>query len=122
MVESGLQVSTVFEGNLDIVAAGNTGGIDGRVLGEGTSGAAARVAVVPDARNRQDLYIGVMTSSTGRFQLQGVPPGKYKIFAWRDAPAGSWYDPDFLRNYEDKGLSVQIDPGTAEYVEIKRMP
>jgi hypothetical protein len=101
----------------------DSGGLDGRILEEGRdSGVAARVVLVPEARHRRDLYAAFVASSTGRFQLQGIPPGNYKIFAWKDAPEGSWFDPDFLDAYEDRGLPVQIAPGSAEYVELKRMP
>jgi hypothetical protein len=123
IANNGLQLSPVFEGSLDIVLGLDSGGLDGRVVEEGRdSGGAARVVLVPEARHRLDLYFAFMASPTGRFQLQGVAPGKYKIFAWKDALDGSWYDPDFLRVYEDRGLTVDVAPGSAEYVELKRMP
>jgi hypothetical protein len=121
VADKGLHLTSVFEGTLDIVLGLDSGGLDGRVLDEARE-SGARVVLVPEARHRRDLYFALVASSTGRFQLQGIPPGNYKVFAWKDAPNGSWYDPDFLQAYEDRGLPVQIAPGSAEYVELKRVP
>jgi hypothetical protein len=123
VADKGLEIGSTFDGTLDILLSQDSGGLNGRVLDEGReNGGSARVVLVPEARHRWDLYLALMASSTGRFQLDGVTPGRYKIFAWRDAPSGSWYDPDFLHAYEDRGLPVQIAPGSAEYVELKRIP
>jgi Carboxypeptidase regulatory-like domain len=123
IADKGLQLSNVFEGSLEIILGQDSGGLDGRVVDEGQdSGGTARVVLVPEARHRRDLYFPFLATTTGRFQLQGVAPGKYKIFAWKDAPRGSWYDPDFLRMYEDRALTVDVAPGSAEYVELKRLP
>jgi hypothetical protein len=123
IADKGIQLASTFDGTLDVLLALDSGGLDGRVLDEGRdTGGAARVVLVPEARHRRDLYIALTSSSTGRFQLQGIAPGNYKIFAWKDAPSGSWYDPDFLVAYENRGLPVEIEPGSAEYVELKRIP
>lgn len=123
IADQGLQLASTFDGDLDILLAMDSGGLDGRVLEAGRDGGgAARVVLVPEARHRHDLYVALVASSTGRFELQGIAPGSYKVFAWKDAPSGSWYDPDYLSAYEDRGLPVQIAPGSAEYVELKRMP
>jgi hypothetical protein len=123
VADKGLHLTSAFEGTLDILLGLDSGGLDGRVLVDGRdSGGAARVVLVPEARHRRDLYFALTASSTGRFQLQGIPPGNYKVFAWKEVPDGSWYDPDFVHAYEDRGLPLQIAPGSAEYVELKRMP
>jgi hypothetical protein len=123
IADKGLQLGSIFDGGIDILLSMDSGGLDGRVLEAGRdSGGAAQVVLVPEARHRHDLYFALMASATGRFQLQGIPPGSYKVFAWKDALSGSWYDPDFLNAYEERGLPVQIAPGSAEYVELKRLP
>jgi hypothetical protein len=118
----GLRVTTEFEGSLDLTLALDSGGLDGRVLNETKESAgSARVVLIPDARHRLDRYLAVAASATGRFQMPGIPPGKYKIFAWKDAPTGAWYDPDFLQTYEDRARPVEILPGSAEFVELQWM-
>jgi hypothetical protein len=120
--DEGLHVATEFEGSLDITLALDSGGLDGRVLNETRESAgSARVVLIPDARHRLDRYLAIVASATGRFQMPRIPPGKYKIFAWKDAPTGAWYDPDFLQNYEDQARPVEILPGSAEFVELQWM-
>jgi len=77
--------------------------------------------LVPESRYRRDIYFGATTSSTGRFQFQSVPPGNYKVFAWPTAPVGAWFDPEFLRDYEDRAAPVRIEPEAAEYIELEWM-
>ena len=123
VADKGLHLASTFDGGLDILLSQDSGGLNGRVLDErGEDGGGARVVFVPDARHRWDLYVSLTASSTGRFQVQGLTPGRYKVFAWGDVLPGSWFDPEFLRPYEERGLPVQIAPGTAEYVELKRVP
>jgi hypothetical protein len=116
----GLEVTIPFDGALEVVVALDGGGLDGRVLNENRESAGpAAVVLVPDARQRKDLYFAVRASNTGRFQFQGIPPGTYKLFAWKEAPLGAWYDPDFLRDYEARGTPLRVEPGQAEYVEVQ---
>jgi hypothetical protein len=118
ILADGLQVDTTVAGSLEIVLATNFGGLDGRVTEDRENVPLARVVLVPDTRGRQDLYAFTTTTSTGRFQFQGVAPGAYKLFAWRYAPDGAWLDPDFLERYEKSGTSVLIDENSAEFIEV----
>ncbi len=123
VIESGLRIDERTERSLEIILATDTGSLDGRVLNEkGQDVQAARVVLVPEARQRRDLYLAVATSPTGRFQMSGIAPGRYSIFAWGSTPAGAWFDPDFLEHYKGVPAAVEISPQSAEYVEIKLIP
>jgi hypothetical protein len=72
------------------------------------------VALVPDAlalRKRVDLYRSATADHEGRFKLQNVLPGTYKLFAWEYAPTDAWFDPAFLQLYESFGKSVSLRDG-----------
>jgi hypothetical protein len=103
---------------VEVVLATDGGRLDGRIL-EGNS---ARVVLVPEARGRRDLYFAVSPSSTGRFELTNIPPGRYKVFAWPNPAEGVWTDPDYLEHYESRGTPVDIQRESSEYVEIKVIP
>jgi hypothetical protein len=80
------------------------------------------VVLVPEARDRRDLYFTVSSSNTGRFQLTNIPPGRYKIFAWQNPAEGAWTDPDYLERYESRGTPVDIQSESSEYIEIHEIP
>jgi hypothetical protein len=120
LLDAGLQVAPGLEGQMNITLAMDSGGLDGRILdADRGNSETSRIVVIPDDRNRQDRYLAVRVSTSGRFQIQGIAPGKYKVFAWKEAPPGAWYDPDFLRKYEDRAVAVEIEPGVGDYLEMK---
>src|SRR5688572_10076075 len=99
----------------------------GQVAGTATNQAgqpfgAATTVLVPSARNRMDLYRTATSDQQGRFTFSNVPPGDYKVLAWEDVPRGAYTDPDFLKNYEDRGRSITIDKGETETVQIAVIP
>jgi protocatechuate 3,4-dioxygenase beta subunit len=85
--------------------------VDGSVVDEqGNPAPGARVALVPapTLRSRTDLYRTTITDQYGNYTLGGIVPGEYKLFAWQDAPAGAYEDPDFLRPFEGDGVPVTV--------------
>jgi hypothetical protein len=109
-------------GQLDILVSMNAGSLDGIVLDNTQKPFQdATVVLVPDAPRRQrfDLYHAVGSDASGRFRLNGLAPGNYRIFAWDDVPADAWQDPDFLRTYEDRGRPVAITEGSNQNLELR---
>ena len=75
---------------------------------------------VPDAtdRLRKDRYKKVMSDSSGRFRMQGLPPGNYSLFAFEDIEEGAWQDPEVIRPYESRGTSARVRDGNDENVQL----
>jgi hypothetical protein len=104
---------------LEIVLATDGGRLDGRVQDADRQEVAnAKVVIVPEVRSRRDLYIAASSTNTGRFQMSNIPPGRYKIFAWKNAPEGAWLDPDFLAPHESRGTLLDIQSESAEFAEL----
>jgi len=105
---------------LQIVLA--TGGkLDGVVMNERNEAMAnVKVAVVPNLgyRNRDDLYRNALTDPSGKFKLQGIAAGDYRVFAWEDIADGAWQDADILREVESRGKIVHINDGEQASVEV----
>jgi hypothetical protein len=101
----------------------------GRVTGAvadsvGNAAAGAQVVLVPDEarRGRNDAYFTAISDQNGQFTLSNVPPGNYKLFAWEDIPAGAYQYPDFLRRYEERGQSINVNPNGTVTANAKLIP
>jgi hypothetical protein len=108
---------------LDIVIAANPGSIEGRVFNENRDFVPGAVITVfantPSERlYRTDMYRVTSTDTAGRFQLNGLPPGDYAIFAWENVENAAWMDPSFLAAYERRGRTLHIDEGQALTVDV----
>jgi len=81
------------------------------------------VALIPDLnlRGHPALYRSTSTDISGRFQFAGIPPGRYKVFAWEVIERDIWQNLEFIRTIEDRGTAVEIREGvqaTADVVTI----
>src|SRR5262249_2386616 len=113
------------EGLLEIVIGTNAGKIEGVVVNTRQQALANRtVVLVPDIRLRQrsDLYKVVSSDNAGRFRMQGVTPGDYRLFAWESIEQGAWQDPAFIGNYENVGRPIHIYEGTSENIQLPVIP
>jgi hypothetical protein len=125
VLEGGLHLSGQPRDALEIVIGANGGRVNGTVVNGGRAPVTnATVVAVPDAndRRRTDRYKRVSSDSSGRFQMRGLAPGGYTLFAWEDIDEGAWQDPDFLRPYESRGTSVQVRDGSDESVQLTVIP
>jgi hypothetical protein len=72
----------------------------------------ALVVLVPDDGSRvvNHLYRTSVTDLAGGFELRGVAPGSYQVFAWGHLPGkGAYRNKDFLRQFEDSlGVKVTV--------------
>jgi hypothetical protein len=108
---------------LDVVIGMNAGALDGQVVTV-QQGLVADVSVVlvPDVRRRTELYRTTTTDTAGRFHFDRVPPGDYKAFAWEEVQEGAWFDPEFMRANENRGVPVRIAEGRTENARIEVVP
>ncbi len=114
-VLQGITIGDRLEGTLDVVVSSNGGEIGGTIVdaaGKPVSGVQA--VLIPDRlRNRTDLFKTAVTAVNGRFNIRGVTPGDYKLFAWEDIEQFSYFDPAVLTPFEGKGKPVP-HPGELE--------
>jgi protocatechuate 3,4-dioxygenase beta subunit len=125
VLNDGLHISGPPQGLLEIVIGANAGKIEGSVVDARQQALPNRtVVLVPDLRLRQrvDLYKVVSTDNMGRFRIQGVTPGEYKLFAWQNVERDAWHDPSFIANYENAGRPIHIYEGTSENLQLPVIP
>jgi hypothetical protein len=108
VLADGLKVPPSTDAPLEILVGTNPGSVQGRV-----SGAGATLVLVPERsrRNERALYKVAKPGNSGEFNFQKVPPGDYKLFAWREENGGPWLDPEYLRIYEDRATPLHVEPG-----------
>ena len=108
---------------LEIVIAANPGTLEGRVLNENRELVTGAFVTIfsnnPTERlYRTDMYRVTSTDTAGHFQLVGLPPGDYKIFAWENVENATWMDRVFLDAYENRGKTVHIDEGSMSNIDL----
>ncbi len=122
VLNEGLRLDRQPTGPLEILVSANTGITDGVVQNEKLEPAAnVTVVLVPEAtrRTRLDLYRTTSTDAAGHFHIEGVPPGDYRAFAWEDVETGAWQDPDFIRQFEDRGRPVRVNESSTSNIELR---
>ena len=111
---------------MEIVLGTNAGLLEGRVIRDGKPAADVTVGMLPNASSargyRTDMHQTILTDASGHFQLRGLPPGDYKIFAWEDADKDAIMDLDFVRGYEEKGTRLEIGDGEKKSIELSVIP
>ena len=65
---------------------------------------------MPEAARRttRRLFKSQTTDQYGKFDLHGLAPGTYKLFAWDGAENNAWEDQDFLEPFEDQGTRIEV--------------
>jgi hypothetical protein len=82
---------------------------------------AATVVFIPEGarRNQFRLCKESQTDQYGRFNLRGITPGDYKVFAWKGIEKNEWQDADFLKRFESKGIEVRASEGQRRSLSLK---
>jgi hypothetical protein len=120
----GLTISDRVDGSLDVTLSMESAQIDGTVTyADGKPAGNVQAILVPERiRNRQDLYKTATTSQDGRFDMRGIAPGDYRLFAWEDLEPFAYFDPDVLRQYEAQGQRIRVEESSKVAVETNLIP
>jgi hypothetical protein len=120
--ERELRVARGSSANLEITISSRGAKVEGRVSNDDNLPLAGAWAVVIPEVSKRKLHYLYKTDNTdqfGHFEFHGLPPGKYKLFAWEGVEEGIWEDEEFLKGYEDKGLMIEVKDGDAQTAELK---
>jgi hypothetical protein len=120
--EREFRVAKGSSASLEITISSRGAKVEGRVSNDDNLPVAGAWAVViPELSKRklQYLYKVGNTDQFGHFEFHGLPPGKYKLFAWEGVEEGIWEDEEFLKDYEDKGILIEVKDGDAQTAELK---
>ncbi|HLJ90257.1 MAG TPA: carboxypeptidase-like regulatory domain-containing protein [Candidatus Angelobacter sp.] len=86
VLESGIDVGGSTDASLDLVLSASGGNIDGVVLQENEQAAAkAQIVLMPEGGSEADgLYRTTTADASGKFSLNGIAPGNYRLLASND--------------------------------------
>jgi protocatechuate 3,4-dioxygenase beta subunit len=109
--------------SIDLVYSSNTGKASGTVTGaDDLPVPGAYVVLVKDNDPRSDDDQSIETTTTdqyGKFELSGIPPGRYKAMAFGKGDTDSYGDPDFIKPYAAKADSVDVHAGSTASLQLK---
>jgi protocatechuate 3,4-dioxygenase beta subunit len=112
-------------GQLDLVMSSKSARVEGSVTDDQSKPlSGVQVVLVPDSSRRSitRLFKTVATDQQGRFIVRGITPGEYKLFVFDDLEFGAQYDPDFLKQHEEKAKTLSLRESSQESVTMKLTP
>jgi hypothetical protein len=117
-----LDLSGSTAGPLEITLSTSGGRLSGSVLSPGKKASKnALVVLVPEQERRHwvHLHRRATTDEQGAFQLLGVAPGKYGLFAVDPVYQDKLDDLSFIAQMEKRGMSIDVRPNAVQSVELR---
>ncbi len=123
LVETGLDLRRgPLPGPVELTFSPAGARVSGTIFDEKQVAAPGTHAVlVPGGKQRQrpSLYRTAVTDSAGRYDIRGVAPGSYSLFAWESLDSAAYREADFLSKVETFGVSVKLERGGRETRDLK---
>jgi protocatechuate 3,4-dioxygenase beta subunit len=80
------------------------------------------VTLIPDPpKPEQAALCQVADTTEGRFQFQGIRPGKYRLYAWEELESGSHLDPQVTAPYLESSVAIEAAENGRQEVTLKRI-
>jgi hypothetical protein len=121
VLKDGFTVTRGEAGALEILVSSRGARVQGTVMdSDGLPQAGVSIVLVPDLAQRENYqkYKTESTDQYGNFDLRGIAPGDYKLFSWVEVEQDAWQDPEFLRQFEDKGQRITLQDGDHTTVKV----
>jgi hypothetical protein len=106
----------------DVTLARDTSTIHGQVTSGDKPAPGVLVMMTPTVEELRKLPRYTLTSeadSAGQYKIAGAIPGNYLLFAVQKSPDHYYFDPGFADRNAAVGVSVTIDPGTVQVIDLK---
>jgi hypothetical protein len=117
-----VQIANGATAEIEVTLSASGGSISGSVLNSKQQPIGdASILLVPDEehRNQAHLYRKAKANASGSFELAGVAPGRYAVFALQEADEFPYFDPAFLKRVERSLVSVAVTPKQTRTVQLR---
>jgi protocatechuate 3,4-dioxygenase beta subunit len=119
-----LDIPAGLDAPLNIVVSSNTSTVEGEVDAGGADAKRAGIVLgaVGSLHNLARFYYGVAADDAGKFKINGVAPGKYKIFALEKLAAASFRNPESIELLDALGEELEVAEGAHVQAHPKLIP
>jgi hypothetical protein len=119
-LREGFTVDRTPDSPIEILISTNGGSLKGKIVDkDGNHVASTRVFLIPTDRSRSERFKAAASDVNGSFQIRGIYPGEYKLFAWDLIETNAERDPEFIRKYEEQGKRVVVTEGANSDVDVR---
>jgi hypothetical protein len=118
-------VGAAGNASLNIVVSMSTATVEGEVDAGSSDSKRAGIVLAPVAGPYHDLtrfYYGVAADDNGKFKLEGIAPGKYKIFALEKMAAANFRNPEAIDQLYELGEAIELPEGATVQAQPKLIP
>jgi len=115
---------TADEGStLSVVYSPNGAELHGTVLDDKLQPVAgATIALIPNRRDRLDLYRSGYADEQGQFKIGWISPGDYKAFAWASLELNAYFDPELAKRHEQQGQPLHFLERSSVTAQLRVIP
>jgi hypothetical protein len=114
VVDKGLDLTQVRSGAaIDVLLSRQGASVTGFVRDGGTPAPGRPLTLAPDPPRPElsQRQRSAASDEKGRFNITGVAPGAYRLYAWVEPVTDVLADPDFLRRFEARATQVTVGEG-----------
>ena len=112
------------DSKLAVVICRAGGSVAGTVRDAAGKPATGTVTLIPDPPQpgQPALYQVAETGEDGGFQLQGIRPGKYRLYAWEELEPGAHLDAQFTATLQPWSEALEVAEGDRKEATLRRIP
>ncbi len=110
ILDSGLDLRDGVAGALELTVGSPSASLSGTVKnekGEPAKGATV-IVIAKDPKWRTDMTHSETTDQNGRFEIKGLVPAEYRVYAWAHIEEGAAEDEEFRKPYEKFRTEVDL--------------
>ena len=102
-----------------VVVSTKTANLEGTVTSDAKGTKTVMLLPEPAGQNAQVFMRSVTTDASGRYKLERIVPGSYKIFAFaEEIPGGAFLNGDLAQLLENKGISITLKEADNETKQV----